>query len=148
MAIGTFTLYNNGKELLLTDNAGQINWATDNISAALLSAAYTPSATHSTWADVKANHVTGTNYAPVALTNKTSARSGATILWDCDDINFGSAVTVTAKYLVIVKGTAGSLADSDAVLGYVDLDNATTSATVSSTNSVFQCNTTNGLFDV
>lgn len=148
MAIGTFTLYNSGKEALLTDNAGQVDWVADNIQAVLLTAAYTPDVTHSTWANLSANHASGTNYAPKDLTNKTVVRTGATILWDCDDINFGSAVTVTAKYMAIVKRAGASLASTDVLIGYVDLDNASTSATVSSTNAVFQVNTTNGLFDV
>lgn len=148
MAVGNFTLYNTGKEALLTDNANQITWASDTIVAVLLGAGYTPAATHSTWADVSAQHVTGTNYAPVALTNKTSTRSGGTILWDCDDINFGSNVTVTAKYVAIVKRAGGALTGTDQIIGYCDLDNASGTATVSSTNSTFQVNTTNGLFDV
>lgn len=148
MAVGNFTLYNTGKEALLTDNANQITWASDTIVAVLLGAGYTPAATHSTWADVSAQHVTGTNYAPVALANKTSTRTAGTILWDCDDINFGSNVTVTAKYVAIVKRVGGSLTGTDQLIGYCDLENASGSATVSSTNSTFQVNTTNGLFDV
>lgn len=148
MAVGNFTLYNTGKEALLTDNANQITWATDTIVAVLLGSGYTPAATHSTWADLSAQHVTGTNYAPVALTDKTSTRTGGTILWDCDDINFGGNVTVTAKYVAIVKRVGGSLTGTDQVIGYCDLDNTSGSTTVSSTNSTFQVNTTNGLFDV
>lgn len=148
MAVGNFTLYNTGKEALLTDNANQITWATDTIVAVLLGAGYTPAATHSTWADVSAQHVTGTNYAPVALANKTSVNTSGTILWDCDDIDFGSNVTVTGKYVAIVKRAGGSLTSTDQLIGYCDLENATTSSTVSSTNSVFKVNTTNGLFSV
>jgi hypothetical protein len=148
MTVGNFTLYNTGKEALLTDNANQVTWATDTVVAVLLGAAYTPAATHSTWADVSAQHVTGTNYAPVALANKTSTRSGGTILWDCDDINFGGTVTVTAKYVAIVKRAGGALSSTDQLLGYCDLNTTSGSATVSSTNSTFQVNTTSGLFDV
>ena len=148
MAVGNFTLYNTGKEALLTDNANQITWASDTIVAVLLGAGYTPAATHTQWSDVSAQHVTGTNYAPVALANKTSTRSSGTILWDCDDINFGANVTVTAKYIAIVKRVGGSLTGTDQLIGYCDLDNASGSATVSSTNSTFQVNTTSGLFDI
>lgn len=148
MAVGNFTLYNTGKEALLTDNANQITWATDTIVAVLLGSGYTAAATHSTWADVSAQHVSGTNYAPVALSNKTSTRSGGTILWDCDDINFGSNVTVTAKWVAIVKRVGGSLTGTDQLIGYCDLDNTSGAATVSSTNSTFQVNTTSGLFDL
>lgn len=148
MAVGTFTLYNTGKEALLTDNANQITWATDTIVAVLLGNGYTPAATHTQWSDVSTNHVTGTNYAPVALSGKTSTRSGGTILWDCDDINFGANVTVTAKYVAIVKRSGGALTTTDQLIGSCDLDNASGTATVSSTNSTFQVNTTSGLFDL
>lgn len=148
MAVGNFTLYNTGKEALLTDNANQITWASDTIVAVLLGNGYTPAATHTQWSDVSTNHVTGTNYDPVALSGKTSTRSGGTILWDCDDINFGSNVTVTAKYVAIVKRSGGALTTTDQLIGYCDLENASGSATVSSTNSVFQVNTTAGLFDL
>jgi len=148
MAVGNFTLYNAGKEALLTDNATQITWASDTVVAVLLGAGYTPSATHVNWSEVSAQHVTGTNYAPVALANKTSVRSGGTILWDCDDINFGANVTVTAKYVGIVKRAGGALTGTDQLIGYCDLENASGSATVSSTNSTFQVNTTAGLFDL
>ena len=148
MAVGDYTLYNTGKEALLTDNAGSIDWANDTIVAVLVNAAYTPALTHSTWNDVVANHSTGTNYAPVVVTGKTSARSGGTILWDCADVNFGANVTITTKYIVFLKRAGGALATSDQLIGYCDLENASGSATVSSTNSTFQVNTTNGLFDV
>ena len=148
MAVGNYTLFNTGKEALLTDNANQINWASDTIVAVLVNASYTPAATHSTWNDVVAHHSTGTNYAPVVVTGKTSARSGGTILWDCADVDFGSTVTITTKYIVFLKRAAGALATSDQLIGYCDLENASTSATVSSTNSGFVVNTTNGLFDI
>ena len=148
MTVGNFTLYNTGKEALLTDNANQVTWATDTIVAVLLGAAYTPAATHSTWADVSAQHVTGTNYTPVTLTNKTSTRTGGVILWDCDDLNFGSNVTVAAKYVAIVRRTGGALTTNDQLIGYCDLNTTSGTATVSSTNSTFQVNTTSGLFDV
>lgn len=148
MPVGNFTLYNSGKEALLSDNANQITWATDTVVAVLLGSGYTPALTHTTWADMSAQHVTGTNYAPVALANKTSVRTGGTILWDCDDINFGSNVTVTAKYIAIVKRAGGALAGTDQLIGYCDLDNTSGTATVSSTNALFQVSTPNGLFDV
>ena len=66
--------------------------------------------------------------------------------WDSGDVSFGSAVTITAKYAVIVKGTAGSLASTDKLVGYVDLDTTSGSTTVSSTNGTFSVNTPSGLF--
>lgn len=148
MAVGNFTLYNTGKESLLTDNANQIDWANDTIVATLLGTGYTPSLTHSTWADLSANQIADAGYAPVALTGKTSVLSAGKILWDCADISFGTNVTLTAKYVAIVKRAGGSLTGTDRIIGYCDLNDASGTATVGSINSTFQVNTPNGLFDV
>lgn len=148
MAVGNFTLYNTGKESLLTDNANQIDWANDTVVAVLLGAGYTPSAAHSTYADISANVIADAGYAPATVTGKTSVLSAGKILWDAADISFGTNVTLTAKYVVLVKRAGGALAGTDRVIGYCDLDTTSSSSTVSSTNSTFQVNTTNGLFDI
>jgi hypothetical protein len=148
MAVGNYTLYNTGKEALLTDNANQITWASDTIVAVLLGNGYTPALTHSTYADISAHITTSPDYTPVVISGKTSARTGGTILWDCADVAYGNPVSITAKYIVFVKRAGGSLTSTDQLIGYCDLDNTNGTATVSSTNSVFTVNTTNGLFDV
>lgn len=148
MAVGNYTLYNTGKEALLTDNANQITWLSDTIVAVLVDATYTPAATHSTWNDVVANHSTGTNYAPIVVSGKTSVQTAGTILWDCADVDFGSTVTIATKYIVFLKRAGGTLATSDQLIGWCDLDTTSGSSTVSSTNSEFVVNTTNGLFDI
>lgn len=147
MAVGNFTLYNTGKESLLTDNVNQIDWASDTIVAVLLGTGYTPLATHSTYADMSAQVIADAGYAPVVLTGKTSVNTAGTILWDCADISFGTNVSLTAKYVAIVKRAAGALAGSDRLIGYCDL-NVGGGLTVSSTNSTFQVSTTNGLFEI
>ena len=148
MPVGNFTLVDTGKEALLSDNAGQINWASDTIVAVLLGNGYTPSAAHTTYANISANEVSGGGYAPVVITGKTSALGSGKILWDCADISFGSNVSITAKYVYLLKRAGGALAPTDQLIGYCDLDNASGTATVSSTNSTFQVSTTNGLFDI
>lgn len=148
MAVGNYNLYNSGKEALLTDNVNQIIWATDTIVAVLVDATYTPAATHSTWNDVLVHHSTGTNYDPVVVSGKTSVQTAGTILWDCADVDFGNTVTITTKYIVFLKRAAGALATSDQLIGWCDLDTTSGSDTVSSTNSTFIVNTTNGLFDI
>jgi hypothetical protein len=148
MAVGNFTLVNTGKEALLTDNANQINWASDTIVAVLLGAGYTPSLAHTQYSDVSANVIADAGYAPVVLTGKTSVLSAGKILWDCADVSFGTNVSLTAKYVAFFKRAGGSLTGTDQYIGYGDLNDTNTSATVSSTNSTFAVNTTNGLFDV
>jgi hypothetical protein len=148
MAVGTFTLTNSGKEALLTDNGTQVNWVSDTVVAVLLGAGYTPALTHTQYSDVSANVITDSGYAPITLANKTSTRTADKILWDCDDIDFGSNVTFAAvKYIAFVKRAGGSLVASDQLLGYCDL-NVGAGLTVSATNGTFKVNTTNGLFDV
>lgn len=148
MAAGSFTLYNTGKEALLADNANQINWASDTIVAILLGTGYTPANTHSTYADVSASEIADVGYAPVVLTGKTSVNTAGTILWDCADISFGTNVSLSAKYVVLVKRAGGALAGTDQLIGRCDLNTANGTAVVSSTNSTFAINTPSGLFDV
>jgi hypothetical protein len=147
MAVGAFTLLNTGKEALTTDNANQINWASDTIVGVLVAAAHTPTLTHSTYADISANVIADAGYAPAVVTNKTSVRTADKILWDCDNISFGDPVTLTAKYMYLVKRAGGSLTGTDQLIGYVDL-NVGAGLSASSTNSVFRINTPDGLFDL
>ena len=68
----------------MTDPAvsGGVDLDSDTIVCVLLSASYTPGrTTHSTWADVSAYEVTGTNYhaGGQALANKTMTHSGGTV---------------------------------------------------------------------
>jgi hypothetical protein len=148
MSVGNFTLVNSGKEALLSDNAGHINWATDTIVAVLLGASYSPLATHTQYSDVSSHVIADAGYAPVVVSGKTSTRSGDKILWDCDDVNFGNTVTFAAvKYMALFKRAGGALAASDQFIGYVDL-NVGVGLTVSSTNAIFKVNTPSGLFDV
>lgn len=141
MAAGNFTLYNNAKLLLLN---GGLNMASATITAALLSSSYTPSATHAAWSDVSAQQITDSGYAQQAVTGQTVTGSSGTVTVDSGDISFGSNVTLTAKYLVLVAGTAGSLTSTSQLIGYCDLN--TGGGTVSSTAGAFSVNTPNGLF--
>ena len=142
MAVGNFTLYNTvGVICFEQEIFGQTK-------VNLLRPSYTPSLAHSTWADLSATQIADAGYAPVVLTGKTSVLSAGKVLWDCADINFGSNVTLTAKYVAIVKRAAGALAVTDRIIGYCDLNDTSGSATVGSINSTFQVNTPNGLFEV
>lgn len=148
MPVGQFTLTNTGKESLTTDNTNQVDWANDTIVAVLLGNGYTPSLSHTTFADISSHQISDAGYAPVVLTGKASTLTSGKVLWDCADISFGTNVSITAKYVAFVKRAGASLVASDRYLGYVDLDTASTSATVSSVNSNFAVNTPNGLFDL
>lgn len=148
MAVGTFQLYSTGKEALTADNANNINWASDTIVAVLLGTGYTPAITHSVYSDISTNIIADVGYAPAVVSGKTSVRTADKILWDCADISFGDPVTLSAKWMVLVKRAAGALAGTDQLIGYVDLNTANGTAVATSTNAIFQVNTTNGLFDL
>lgn len=143
MAAGNFTLYNNAKLLL---NNGGLNMASDGIAAVLLGSGYTPSAAHSTFADISAQEISDADYAQKAVTGQTVTGAGGTVTADCADISFGASVTITAKYLALVKGTAGSLVSTDKLVGYCDLNSS--GGTVSSTSGAFSVNTPSGLYTV
>lgn len=141
MAVGTVTKYN-GFEKTIEDYAlRQWNDPTaGNLMWVLGTAAYTPSAAHATVSDLGGAYITSGNGAPQNVTtpvldNTTTAGS---TYYSADDANFGSSVTITAKYLICVQPvTAGTIASTSKLLFYVDLNTASGSATVSSTAASF-----------
>ncbi len=138
MAAGNFIPFTaNMTDVLMS---GGIDLDSDTIVAVLLSASYTPGrTTHSTWADLSAYELaTGSGYTAggSALANKTMTHSGGTGTWDADDVSWTTA-TLTAKYVALVRRAGGSLVSGDLLIGYMDLNTAGGSSTVSSTNSTF-----------
>ena len=130
MAAGNFIPYT----INMTDPAvsGGIDLDSDTIVAVLLSASYTPGrTTHSLWSDVSAYEVSGTGYSAggSALANKTMTHSSGTGTWDADDVSWATA-TLTAKYVVLVRRAGVSLVSGDLLIGYMDLNTASGSATV------------------
>lgn len=152
MAAGSFTLYNSAKEYLIST----FQWGTTNFYAALLKGAYTPAATHDQWGDVSAQVCTDADYNEVALAGADVLPTGAGLTTDAtknvdaNDVDYGSTVTISAKYLVVVSGTPTTPGATDKLLGYVNLETTGTSANeVSSTNGDFQVQwNANGLFTV
>lgn len=141
MAAGNFTLYNAAKLALFS---GTLNMLSDTITAVLLKSSYTPSAAHATFADVSAQEVTDADYAKKAVSGQTVTGGSGTVTVDTADISFGATVTITAKYLALVKGAAGSITGSSPLIGYCDLNSS--GGTVSSTSGAFAVNTPSGLF--
>lgn len=140
MPVGAFTPYNDGKERF---GNGTIDWDTDAITAVLCTASYTPAATHSTYSDVSATECADGDYAQQQVGTKTVSETGGTVTLDSADISFGNPVTITAKYLIFVKGTAASLIAGSELFGYVNLD--TGGGSVSSTASEFTVTTPSGI---
>lgn len=136
MAAGTVTLYGAAKENIAK---ALIDLDTDSFVVTLLGSGYTPAAnTNATWSDISANQITGTGYTAggAALTGVTVTRSGGTVTFDADDVSWTSS-TLTAKYAVIAKKAGGSLAGTDLLLAYVELE---TGSTVSTTNGTLAIN--------
>lgn len=101
----------------------EIDWDTDTIKVALLSASYAPNQdTQDYWDDVSGSEVTGTGYTTggLALTGKSTTYDGAnnvTVLDAADAV--WSTSTITARYAVIYDDS-GATAPQKALIGYVD----------------------------
>ena len=144
MAAGNFTLYNSGK--LNTIN-GTIDFDADTMVMILLGSGYTPDvATHITYADVSASEIADADYAPQVLGTAAVSEETGTVTVDSANVSFGDPVTIEAKYAAVVRRDGASLASGDLLLGYVDLNTDSGTATVSSTNSAFSVNTPNGYY--
>ncbi len=131
MAAGNFTLYNDGKLNVLN---GVIDLDADTIVAVLLANAYTPAATHDTYSDISGNVISDGDYSPQVLASKTVTQASGTVTFDAADVSYGSNVNITARYIALVKRNGGSLAGTDELIGYMDLE---TTGEVSSTNGSF-----------
>ena len=138
MAAGQFTLTNKA----IQDLGNTIDWVSDAITAVLVDVAHTPAITEATYSDFSANEVnSGTfpDYAQIALTTKSLGKAVATeVQYTSDIANFGASVTIEARYIYFVKGTAGALVAGDNIVGYCDIDTSLGAAeNAKSTNSVF-----------
>lgn len=89
-------------------NGGGISLAGDTIKAAILGAGYTPAKTHSTYADISGQEVTGTGYVAggAALTNKTVTQDNTNFdaVFDADDPSWANS-TITGRYVALYKDT-------------------------------------------
>lgn len=151
MAVGTVTKYNTlEKTVFGTANRQWDDPTTGNIMFCLCSNAYTPAATHSTTTNltglITAGDGSPINAATLSINNTTTP---GTTYYTSAAADFGTAVTITAKYLVCVQPLVAATfsATTSVLLWYVDLDTTSGSTSVSSTASVFKVVTpANGWF--
>ena len=142
MAVGTVTKYNGmEKTLFATANRQWDDSAAGNVMFCLCSNAYTPAATHTVTSSL-AGIITAGDGAPISATSLTinnTAVPGSTFFASAD-VDFGSVVTITAKYLICVQPvTAGTFsATTSVLLWYLDLDTTSSSTTVSSSAASFK----------
>ena len=143
MAAGAFTLFNIGKARWFDSTFDWDGTEQTVFYARLLKQPYTLDATDSIWSDVSAQVVTDGDYAGelIAAGNMVVNGGTSTATGNLDyttDIDFGPSVTITAKWMVIAEGTATTPQAGDKLLGVVDLNTASATAVVSSTNGDFK----------
>lgn len=144
MAVGTFTWTHQG---LLNKENGSIDFLTDTIVGVLVDNAHTPSqANDDVYSDISGNECADGDYAPVVLSGKAITESGGVVKMDANQIDYGSTVTIGARYVYLARRAGGSLVAGDLILGYMDLNDGG-SANVDSTNSDFKVDfhATNGI---
>jgi len=125
---------------------GAMDWDNDTFYAVLVSAAYTFSAAHTTYADVFGSEIEDADYGPVALTgNSVALVATDDVLYDCDDISFGNPVTIDASggHMIIIKGSAAGPIAGDSLVFARDMADPS-----ASTNSEFTVTTPSGIYRI
>lgn len=136
MAVGPFTPYENGLLQSVQGGTSPFDWLVDTIRAALLLDTYTPNfATHDFFDDVSAFECADGDYSQIIVPAKTLTIVANKVTWDCGLLDWGSNVTITAKYLLLFADLAGG-PTTDPLWQLSDLDD--TGGSVSSVNSDFK----------
>lgn len=130
MAAGNMEPYDTGAKVLLEND-----WEADAFYAILLSNSYTPSDADTQYSNVSSYETSDVDYSPQALASKTITNNGADNYVDSSDVSFGNPVSISARYFVILKGTAATPNAADELVMYCDLNSG--GSEVSSTNSEF-----------
>ena len=139
MAASAWVIYDDAKERLAD---GTFDLDGDTFKCALCATTHTPlSSGHGVYSDISANLSSDTDYAAVTCSGVTWDETNGTVTFDCNDISFGTSVTITARYAVLFDDTT----TSDCLLAYSDLDDG--GAYVASTNGTFEIQIhANGVF--
>ena len=143
MTVGIFQSHDPGMALLL----GAQDWPNDTYYAMLIKTAQVVNRAGATRADIIANVCADVGYVHIDLTGKTLAVAGTNIRFDCAKINFGDTVSISGRFLYILKGTVALSSDSDVVIGCIDLQTET--GDVSSVSAKFSYDpAATGLFEI
>jgi hypothetical protein len=150
MTVGVFTFTDAGS---LACRKNIIDLENDTIVGVLVDAAHTPSVVNDdVYSDISANECDDADYIASfaeghVITNIAwTLQSTRNFKLDADDLDFGNAVTIAAKYLYLLKRAGASLVAGDLIVGFMDLQ--TEGGNASSTNGNFDpgWDPTNGLF--
>lgn len=99
----------------------EIDWDTDTIKVALFTAAHAPDKAADQYYDAAHGMVeaSGTNYSAggITLTNKTANLAAGVYNFGADNANFGSNLSITARYALIYDASPGS---NKPLIAYVD----------------------------
>lgn len=138
MTVGPVVLYNGATDVLKTSSRQWDDATPGNIMFALVNHTYTPYATHATLANV-ASYITSGDGAPINATGLVmTTQSNGYLYCTSDPANFGSSVTITAKYLIAIQPvTAGAATTTSKLIFYVDLDTTSSGNNVSSSAAPF-----------
>lgn len=147
MAAGSVVVYTNAALLL---GEKQYNLSTDTVDYVLCTSSYTPAPDSDTsYSNVSSFELTtggGYTSGGTVLTGTTWSQSGSTITFNAGNISYSSS-TITAKYVVVIQRAGASLASTDKLLCYCDLNSG--GGSVSSSNGTFAINwNASGLFTV
>lgn len=143
MSVGPLLSHDTGFKSLL----GSDDWENDDYYAVLATTDETPDrASQVDYEDIL-NECDDADYDQVALTGKSVSVSDTNVQFTCDKISWGSDVTISGRYLYILKGTAATPAAGDEIVGHIDL---TGNGNASSTNAEFSFtpDSTDGLFEI
>ena len=124
MTVGAVKLYDEGLELLTKDTGH--NWdGSSTFQFALMVDAHTFDRTHVTWTTILANvHGATGGYDEIVVANAAVANTTGSIWFNSDDANFGTSVSISARWLVCVRtasAVAGTLVGTDELIFCVDL---------------------------
>ncbi|MCJ9428687.1 hypothetical protein [Kordiimonas marina] len=122
MTAGPFLLYDTTLAALM---AGTLNPLADtDITAVLLSPAYVPDlAAHTTYADISAAEIIGSDYRQLRLTGGMVAPlSGAAAAFTSDPLNWGNPVTLPpTRYMTLLLGLPSALTPASPLIGVQQL---------------------------
>lgn len=142
MSIGQVQIFDQCFELLAQDGNTQWDAAASTSFAFLLAkSTYTPDDTDTTVADLGTagvDWIDSGDGSPIVVPSRSIDRSGGVIQFKAANANYGSSVTVTAKYLICVEGDSSSIASGDNILWYQDLSQEGGSAQSSASDFVVQ----------
>jgi hypothetical protein len=138
MTVGVVQLYNQWGDVLAGDAFNQWDSGTATHFAFLLArSSYTPVRTHTTVADLG---TAGTNWinagdgSPIQVPSRSIENVSGATQFRAGNANFGSSVTVSAKYLVCVAGNSASIGSGDRLIFWQDLRTEGGEATSSSSD--------------